>query len=1205
MADLAPQLIAAIKGDKGLYPVNGGYVSTVAYRKDTVLRDNGSQWRALQLVPPATPPGEGAYWTKFVDGTPVADAAQVAADRVLSQAAAATASAAMDSVSALALLVGGYATAAQISAQSAAAVSGLAKLSAAAIAILLDSNTVAAHVYDTARDDVDWVGKVTNSLTSMPLGTATRGSKSQYPRLSIIAALGTARQIVVYDADDQACPMWWTLNEGTTNLSLSNTVPLVTGISAKNGLITISSSTAGLLAIDLIADRGTVYRGGVTPNCGIYQGNLADANSGKGYPGTLPPWFGGPPVMLTSGVINHLLLAVPPGTLPNPDRFGMPNPMCITACASGICVLRPDGVTVASASTTAFGKVSLDKNFNLIIAATTVSTTFVWLCDYPAYMTTGFALQSLSSGTAPSSMTVSPTSAIIVKSAGERLAFGAATAGLTVLSRHRTILANSMAAYIDDWKNPGYLIGAAKAAYTESSRQTSNIQSVEMFANGTFATDISGSTNDDLGTGFAPSAWDAGNGGRMKLERVNGTNRAGRFWAMPTVVGQSYQTKLIVSGAIMQYSIGTTGYALPVGTNIVNFVATSTTTNLTVRARDDGTTTYLDDISMKAVIADRTFAAANSMEVTGTLNRSVVASGAELAAVNGFSTSNYAQAPYSASLDPGSGEFSVGCAVVTTAGITKRVALLDRSAISQTGAYYRLFLNGSGWPSFIISDGTNVAAVSASTPLAPGPHRIRGIRRASPARIEIEVDGQIVATTALTTMGSLNNASAVLRLGLFTDGTSPMDVAGPGLTLYGVSMTAPSIEQMRAAYADEIQMFQANAKCLLQGGSGVQDIAYDPDIDLIYVAKSAGGTDVFQGLVNRGTILSTLSANLMPGGGTPGAGTSASAATASQPIAGPSSWGSGKAIALSENASNATHVLSFPSPVIPAGSCVQGVAVKAGTRNWVCLNTTIGYLYVNLTDGSTGAVGAGGTALSSVSLGSGWWLIQVVGTGTGAASIFRVQAANANNSSTYTGDGGANPAIYIGDAMVRIGSTPLTAADFQFAMSRNDNHKAISAHDGNVVIVTGAGADVVMPALALRERLRARRSLAANDPNLTRFNGRVTSDATPTFVGDLIYVPEGGKVDAIVSVTAAVPGGTATELLTTLLKVRANRDIGAAAATVFCSVISGSPSLPDKTTGTMDLIVASMGGGWIGVRATGKAATTIEWFGEQRLTRAA
>ena len=68
------------------------------------------------------------------------------------------------------------------------------------------------------------------------------------------------------------------------------------------------------------------------------------------------------------------------------------------------------------------------------------------------------------------------------------------------------------------------------------------------------------------------------------------------------------------------------------------------------------------------------------------------------------------------------------------------------------------------------------------------------------------------------------------------------------MSLFRVSTTAPSAEQIAKIYNDEKHLFQENAKATLYGTSdAVTALAYDDDTELLHVGTSAGRSD-FQGL---------------------------------------------------------------------------------------------------------------------------------------------------------------------------------------------------------------------------------------------------------------------------------------------------------------------------------------------------------------------
>lgn len=129
----------------------------------------------------------------------------------------------------------------------------------------------------------------------------------------------------------------------------------------------------------------------------------------------------------------------------------------------------------------------------------------------------------------------------------------------------------------------------------------------EFVANGGFDSDLSGWTN--ASTGIGAATWDSTGGGRASLTRPDGSNIAILRQSFTTVVGRTYRVSIDVAGSDANFRAGTSAgattnltTAIAAGTGkIFNFVATATTTHIQVNANANGTTTYVDNISIKEV----------------------------------------------------------------------------------------------------------------------------------------------------------------------------------------------------------------------------------------------------------------------------------------------------------------------------------------------------------------------------------------------------------------------------------------------------------------------------------------------------------------------------------------------------------------------------------------------------------------------------
>jgi hypothetical protein len=127
---------------------------------------------------------------------------------------------------------------------------------------------------------------------------------------------------------------------------------------------------------------------------------------------------------------------------------------------------------------------------------------------------------------------------------------------------------------------------------------------VELVTNGTFDTDISGWTNSSTGTGSI--SWNAS--GYLHLTSTDSSNRGAASQSFSTVVGKEYIVQSSqVGGLSGLFRVGTSvggtqnlSQSQPTGDYLNTFVATATTTYVTIYGNPSGTTSY-DNISVQEV----------------------------------------------------------------------------------------------------------------------------------------------------------------------------------------------------------------------------------------------------------------------------------------------------------------------------------------------------------------------------------------------------------------------------------------------------------------------------------------------------------------------------------------------------------------------------------------------------------------------------
>jgi len=240
---------------------------------------------------------------------------------------------------------------------------------------------------------------------------------------------------------------------------------------------------------------------------------------------------------------------------------------------------------------------------------------------------------------------------------------------------------------------------------------------------------------------------------------------------------------------------------------------------------------------------------ANTLTETGTVTEAAVESGAELLGYSGFSSSNYFSRAYDADLDFGTGDFSVMGWFKLAASATYET-LIDRGETSGNNQRWFLRVDNNGLMNAQIGDGTNniYPGSSAGTVYDDDVWHQAILAFDGTAKTgTIYADGVQVATATDTNIGSLSNASAILRIGNLVNATTyPFNGT---VALWRASATAPTAAQVRQMYDAEKGMFVASAECLLQSGStdAVLDVDVDPLTGKVLVTQTDAIT-IFDGL---------------------------------------------------------------------------------------------------------------------------------------------------------------------------------------------------------------------------------------------------------------------------------------------------------------------------------------------------------------------
>jgi len=318
------------------------------------------------------------------------------------------------------------------------------------------------------------------------------------------------------------------------------------------------------------------------------------------------------------------------------------------------------------------------------------------------------------------------------------------------------------------------------------------------------------------------------------------------------VIGKTYTVKFdltLNSGAlprIFVQSSSTWGngkeFTAVNGSNAFTWTATSNASSYFNIATNNGDATNFSVSNFNTYeggVPDRSVKG-NGLAVYGTPTVSAVATGAELKAISGFSTSNYLEQPYNSDLDFGTGDFSVILWVKysTSSG---GGYLFKRSAGS-SGNYansFSLYVGGSNFTIYVGGDTT-----TSSLDVDDGGWHQIGLVRTGDKIYTLE-DGKY-GTSGVASVSTVNISSATLHIGQSTSGGS--SATNASLSLLRISATAPTAEQILEIYNAEKPLFQAGAKCMLNGSSdSVTAMSYDDSNDELLVGT--GETlSVFKGL---------------------------------------------------------------------------------------------------------------------------------------------------------------------------------------------------------------------------------------------------------------------------------------------------------------------------------------------------------------------
>ena len=740
----------------------------------------------------------------------------------------------------------------------------------AGITSSISDTAVDVFVYDTSKDSDGGAWRKRTQHTSWyneTLNTATRGGRREFPAVAVIVA--EANKVTIYDGDDPDLPMWMVFTwSGNVDNLLGYSNRAKSAITAVNGYLITCSDPDGIHIARFVHDDGIRY----THVNHVYTSDSIANRTNTAYRVINTT------SLLVASTCNDIAATVLPNA-PIDSATGLPVPTIAVATDGGVSVIKDDGTVVdlyRSSGNEFSHNVAFDDNNSLFFSWGTTNGQERHLAYYETIPSSDDT--ELTDNYYPSANLGASAFGLygqgIIANNGRDFA-GSDNKEYLVRLYHTKESATSNTssiAGITTSYNTGWMHGNIKGAFL-SDTDTTDLDGGNKITNGDAWSGAQSSTSST-----PPTGWTGGNSAQW-LTSTGGDGSYIRLVNAGSAQGgpNSYMYQSITTVAGRKYKISVTQYhhatfavyfaaSTTVGGSNLLFNSWTSSSGNTPRYEQGiftatGTTTYIklginsatndysvgwDDVVVTEVDEDRSVNA-NGLHSFGTVTKTPVATGADLVAYSGWSSSNYLFQPYNSALD-----FTDTMMIMLwVKGWESSDDLLHRgpnqTRNSQTsfalycdGGYdYRLILssNGSTEQGYEIPlDGNLSGWQHLCFTLSGG--IVRGFLNGDEKTL----------TDSIFTGGTIFSQSSAQN-GLWI-GRGPVSgyPVNAHIALLRLSASAPSPEQVKKIYEDEKILFQENAACTLYGSSdAVTALAYDDTTNLLHVGTSSGRSD-FQGL---------------------------------------------------------------------------------------------------------------------------------------------------------------------------------------------------------------------------------------------------------------------------------------------------------------------------------------------------------------------
>ena len=716
------------------------------------------------------------------------------------------------------------------------------------IASTISDTAVDVFVYDTSKDSDGgaWRKRTQHTSWYNEAASSTRGSRKEFPAVAVIVLENYA--LSIYDGDDPDLPLWkemiMTSAANTYWFGFGAGYPFPKAVSALNGEISLvnndaGNSSAGLTRVRFIQDD--IYRNAYSISySGKYEYNISNYSTTNGS-------YDQNANIIVSNRSNDVAMTVLPNA-PIDAATGLPAVTTAVATDGGTSVIKDDGTVV---DITGFQPVE-NVNFSgdkLAINTPVSSNSFI-----------NIGPSTLSTDTTSSAwkeVEINSTNTndfkVLTNTANHQVFdntyYSAGSNGLLAVLPDYAAPQTSLYAYTTSSYATGHMVGDTKLA-TLSDTSTTNVTGSDLVGSATLyataritsRTYTAGSST--VGIDDAEATVDGYVGLTM------GGLTSGKVYTVTIVGNQTYtpttnyfnfisvndSTNYVIDGALQ-------GTTTP---QSITFTAGSTNRIYFYSGYSGGTINYT--WTLRLAEEDRSVNN-NGLQVFGTVTKTAVATGADLVAYSGFSSSNYLKQPYNSDLNFGTGDFTYSFWASAPSSGTDRLWLTHGKYNTAKSGLNILQYNsgGSGDEAHFYVGNAGAGYVVVTGIEGTGLHNWAVVRKSG--TLEVYRDGKLAGSVANTNDINLSNeAIKDLYVGVGLSGSSVYNYGAGTLALLRISATAASPEQIAKIYEDEKVLFQENAQATLYGSSdAVTALAYDDSTELLHVGTSAGRS-VFQGL---------------------------------------------------------------------------------------------------------------------------------------------------------------------------------------------------------------------------------------------------------------------------------------------------------------------------------------------------------------------